>query len=201
MASSTLATVDWEVPTKVPILNAGDITPDVMREYEDDCINFFDAKEIPADKQVRKILAGIKDHRIKDWIAVKRNALLALTFDKFMTEFRANYLEEDWESTTRRQLLAMTQGTESFWNFAVALQAKNSLLTGTPSYLQKDKLRHQIEAGIDAKLAKKCDAEKSGKIDDFKKWLADVKRLDEAIRADRLELELAIVMPIAVIIC
>ena len=183
MAPSTLTTVDREVPTKVPILNAGDITPDVMRKYKDDCINFFDAKEIPADKQVRKILAGIKDHHIKDWIAVKRNTLLALTFDKFMTEFCANYLEEDWESMMRRQLLAMTQGTESFWNFAVTLQAKNSLLTGTPSYLQKDKLRHQIEAGIDA--------EKSGKINDFKKWLADFKCLDEAIRADRLQLELA----------
>jgi hypothetical protein len=191
MPSSNLATVDWDAPTKVPILNAGDITPDVMREYEDDCINFFDAKEIPADKQVRKILAGIKDHRIKDWISVEREALLALSFEDFMSEFRTNYLEEDWESTTRRQLLAMTQGNQSFWTFAVALQAKNSLLINTPSYLQKDKLRHQIEAGIDAKLAKKCDAEKSNKIVDFKKWMADVRRLDDGIRADRLELELA----------
>ncbi|KIM85721.1 hypothetical protein PILCRDRAFT_5379 [Piloderma croceum F 1598] len=178
-----------DAPTKVPILNAGDITPDVMREYEDDCINFFDAKEIPTDKQVQKILAGIRDHRIKDWIVVEREVLLALTFEDFMVEFRANYLEEDWESTTRCQLLAMTQGNQSFRNYAVALQAKNSLLINTPSYLQKDKLRHQIEAGIDAKLAKKCDAEKSNTIVDFKKWLADVRRLDEGIRSDHLELE------------
>ncbi|KIM88189.1 hypothetical protein PILCRDRAFT_3223 [Piloderma croceum F 1598] len=167
MPPSGLATVEWEAPTKVPILNAGNITPDVMREYEDDCINFFDAKEIPADKQV----------------------LLALTFEEFMVEFRVNYLEEDWESTTRCQLLAMTQGNQSFRNYAVALQAKNSLLINMPSYLQKDKLRHQIEARIDAKLAKKCDAEKLNNIVDFKKWLADVRRLNENIRSDRLELE------------
>jgi len=131
-----------------------------MHEYEDNCINFFDAKEIPADKQVQKILTGIKDHRIKDWISVERETLLALSFKDFMSEFHTNYLEEDWESTTRHQLLTMTQGNQVFWTFAVALQAKNSLLINTPSYLQKDKLRHQIEAGIDAKLAKKCDAEK-----------------------------------------
>jgi len=98
MPPSSLATVDWDALTKVPILNAGNITPDVMHEYEDDCINFFDAKEIPADKQVWKIPAGIKDHHIKDWISVEREALLALTFEEFMVEFRTNYLEEDLES-------------------------------------------------------------------------------------------------------
>ena len=99
MPSSNLATVDWDAPAKVPILNVGDITLDVMREYEDDCINFFDAKEIPADKQVQKILAGIKDHCIKDWISIECKTLLALTFKDFMSEFRTNYLEEDWESS------------------------------------------------------------------------------------------------------
>jgi hypothetical protein len=172
-------------------LNAGDITPDVMREYEDDCINFFDAKEIPADKQVHKILMGIKDHRIKNWISVEHESLLALSFEDFMSEFHTNYLEENWESTTRRELLAMTQGNLSFWTFAIALQAKNSLLINTPLYLQKDKLRHQIEAGIDTKLAKKCDTAQSNKIMDFKKWMADVQRLDDGIRSDCIELELA----------
>jgi len=85
----------------------------------------------------------------------------------------------------------MMQGNQSFWTFAVALQAKNSLLTNTPSYLQKDKLHHQIEARIDTKLAKKCDTEKSNKITDFKKWMADVRHLDDGIRSDHLELELA----------
>jgi len=191
MSSLNLATVDWEVPTKVPILNADDITPDIMCEYEDTCINFFNAKEIAADKQVRKILVGIKDHHIKNWIVVEHDALLALTFEEFMIEFRTNYLEDDWELMTHRQLLTMTQGNQTFWNFAVALQAKNSLLINTNLYLLKDKLCHQIKAGIDAKLAKKCDSEKSNKIVDFKKWLADVKCLNKGICADRVELELA----------
>jgi hypothetical protein len=72
-----------------------------------------------------------------------------------MVKFHANYLEEDWESTTHCQLLAMMQGNQSFQNYAIALQAKNSLLINTPSYLQKYKLHHQIKAGINAKLAKK----------------------------------------------
>jgi hypothetical protein len=169
----------------------GDITLDIMCEYEDDCINFFDAKEIPTDKQVRKILTGIKDHRIKDWISVERETLLALSFEDFMSKFRTNYLEEDWESTMRHELLAMTQGNLSFWTFAIALQAKNSLLIKTPLYLQKDKLRHQIEAGINAKLAKKCDTAQSNKIADFKKWMADIRCLDHGICNNHIELELA----------
>ncbi|KIM80281.1 hypothetical protein PILCRDRAFT_9809 [Piloderma croceum F 1598] len=191
MPSLNLTTVDWDTPTKVHIINTGDITLGVMHKYEDDCINFFDAKEIPAHKEVHKILAGIKDHCIKDWISVKCEALLALSFEDFMSEFCTNYLEEDWESTMCHELLTMTQGNQSFWAFAVALQAKNSLLINTPLYLQKDKLRHQIKARINAKLAKKCDTAKLNKITDFKKWMADIQSLDDRICSKRLKLELA----------
>jgi hypothetical protein len=45
MPSSNFATVDWEVPTKVPILNVGDITPAVMCKYEDACIGFLEARQ------------------------------------------------------------------------------------------------------------------------------------------------------------
>ncbi|GBE81440.1 hypothetical protein SCP_0311690 [Sparassis crispa] len=57
---------------KVPILHPGNISPTVMCEYEHACRNYFEHKEISDDKHVRKILAGIKDSRICDWIASNR---------------------------------------------------------------------------------------------------------------------------------
>jgi hypothetical protein len=89
-------------------------------------------KEIAVDKQVRKIVPGIRDLCIKDWITLEHNHLLVLMFEEFMTEFRNGYLDEDWEETTCREPGGMLQGNdESFWDFSIHIQAKNSLLMST----------------------------------------------------------------------
>ena len=135
------------------------------------------------------IIAGLKDTRIRDWLAADRARICALTFPAFMIEFRCNYLDEDWEESTRRELLSMSQGSKPFWDFAVAVQSKNSLLSGTASHLEEDKLRHQLEAAMEERLSKKCTAEKTNKIVKFKEWLSDVKRVDDLLRAERKEFE------------
>jgi hypothetical protein len=48
----------------------------------------------------------------------------------------------------------MTQGNASFWDFAVAIQNKNSLLPSMTSHLEDDKLCHQIKAGMEVHLSK-----------------------------------------------
>jgi hypothetical protein len=161
-----------------------------MHEYEDACLAYFDHKSIKEDAQVRMIASGIKDSCIRDWITSDCDRIHALTFTDFMVEFRTNYLDEDWEANTCRELLAMTQGSQSFWNFQALVAAKNSLLFGTASYLIEDKLRHQLEAALEPRLAKKCDNEKVHKVVDFRKWVAEVKRMDETLKAERLEVEL-----------
>jgi len=65
-----------------------------------------------------------------------------------MTQFHANYLQDNWEASTHCELLSMTQGSSSFWDFAIKLQSKTSLLLGTPSHLAQDKLCHQSEVGM-----------------------------------------------------
>ena len=74
-----------------------------------------------------------------------RDCLVALSFDVFMTEFHANYLAEDWEEDTLHELLSMTQGASTFWDYAIALQSKNSLLHGTTSELPDDKCVSNLE--------------------------------------------------------
>jgi hypothetical protein len=155
-----------------------------MREYTDACEGYFEQKEIPEDKQVRKILAGLKDTHIKDWLSSERACLQELSFEEFIAEFRDNYLDKDWEEKTCCELLNISQGSNTFWDFATKVQAKNSLLLTTTSHLDAEKLRHQLEAGMDERLSRRCTTEKINKVVELKKWMAEVKRVDDALRAD-----------------
>jgi hypothetical protein len=178
------AYIKQDSSSKPPVLHPGDITPFVMHEFEDGCVGYFETKEIPEDKRVRKILAGLRDSRIKDWISTDRNRILALPFDAFMTEFRAAYLDDDWEEAIRRELGGMVQGGESFWDYAIAVQAKNSLLASTPSHLNNDQLRHRLEVGMGELLARRCANTNVNQEKSLKKWLTDVKRVDDLMRTE-----------------
>ena len=184
-----MASVEQSAPSKVPVLTAGDISPVTMRQFEHACMNYFIHKKVIADDQVSLIIGGILDDGVGDWIISDRDRLIALPFNAFMTEFRTNYLAEDWEEDTLHKVLSMTQGTGTFWDYAIALQSKNSLLRGTVSHLPDDKLRHQLGAGMETRLSKKVSTEKVNKVADFRKWLNEVKWYDEGLRAEREEYE------------
>jgi hypothetical protein len=104
-----------------------------------------------------------------------------------MIEFCTNYLVEDWEEDMLHEILSMTQDNASFWDFTVAIQNKNSLLQGTTSHLEDDKLCHQINAGKEVRLSKKVSLEKLNKVIGFHKWLSKVKRCDDVLRMEREE--------------
>jgi hypothetical protein len=158
-----------------------------MRQFEHSCCNYFIHKKIIANDQVSLVIGGILDDCINGWLMADRDRLVALSFDAFMTEFHTNYLAEDWEEDTLHELLSMTQGASTFWDYAVALQSKNSLLRGTISELPDDKLRQQLGAGMEVRLSKKVSAEKLNKVVDFCKWLHELKRCDKGLRAEREE--------------
>jgi hypothetical protein len=185
-----MATVEQSSPSKVPILTAGDISPAVMRQFKHSCRNYFIHKNIIADDQVSLIIGGILDSRVSDWISTEHDRLIALSFNAFMIDFCANYLTKDWEEDALRDLLSMTQGTTtSFWDFTVVVQNKNSLLRGTKSHLPDDKLRHQINAGMEVRLLKKVSSKKLNKVTDFHKCLNEVQSCDDGLCAEREEYE------------
>jgi hypothetical protein len=187
--AKNVAYVEQDIPSKPPVLHPGDITLEVMREFEDGCVGYFETKEIAEDKQVRKILLGLPDSRVKDWVATERNHITGLTFPTFMAEFRTAYLKDDWEETVHRELGSMTQGSDSFWDYAIQVQAKNSLLIATTSHLDESKLRHRLEAGMEDLLARRCANAKINKTVSLKAWLGEVKRADDMMRAERKEFE------------
>ena len=54
---------------KVPILTSRDLNPTLIHLFKTGCLSYFDSKDITKDKQVQKILGGIEDSCIQDWIA------------------------------------------------------------------------------------------------------------------------------------
>jgi hypothetical protein len=190
MPSKTpMASVEQNSPSKVPILTAGNISPAIMCQFEHVCKNYFIHKKIIADDQVSLIIGGILDDRVTDWIIAEHERLIALSFNVFMMDFHQNYLAEDWEEDTLRKLLSMSQGTNSFWDYAVAVQSKNALLRGMTSHLPDDKLHHQIGAGMEVCLSKKVSSEKLNKILDFHIWLNEFKQCDNVLHTEREEYE------------
>jgi hypothetical protein len=109
-----MATLEQSSPSKVPVLTPGDISPSVMCQLEHGCKNYLVHKKIIADDQVALIIGGIQDSHVGHWISGERDRLIALSFDDPTIEFRTNYLAEDWEEDTLREILSMTQGNASF---------------------------------------------------------------------------------------
>ena len=99
-----------------------------------------------------------------------------------MTKFHTHYLAEDWEDTLC-EFLSMTQGLKTFWDYTITLQSKNSLLCSTVLHLLDDKLRHQLEAGMETSLSKKVSTKKVDKVPNFWKGLNKVRQCDEGLHA------------------
>jgi hypothetical protein len=120
-------------------------------------------------------------------VGIHCDRLLKLSFAKFMTEFKSVYLPKAWEEITRIELLQLSQGSNSFWNFSIKVQGHNSILTGTTSHLSKIQVHHRIKSGMNLKLALCCCLEKIETDGTLFAWLNKVTRIDELIDAERAE--------------
>ncbi|KAG1880280.1 hypothetical protein C8R48DRAFT_587911, partial [Suillus tomentosus] len=121
----------------------------------------------------------LEDGILTDWYITNRVALDAMTFDEYMKDFRANWLDSDWAAQVRKKLLSSTQGTRPFPEWAAELQSTNALLTGESSYFSKTLMRNQLEANMNDDLSADCRHEGVHEEVDLKKWMEKVKRLDE----------------------
>ena len=177
---SDIATVE---PTsgKAPVLTNGDVTPAVMMEFENACYDFFEAKSVPADKQVAFILPGIRDLRIRNWIAADRAAIVALPFATFMSQLRDNYLHPDWEDHVRDEILKshLDPNKQSFWDWSQHVIKLNCLLRNTTSVFDDPTLRNQLDAHLDNELKERVKHSEAKKEKTLKSWIDAVRRLDE----------------------
>ncbi|KAJ6492616.1 hypothetical protein DFH09DRAFT_1338217 [Mycena vulgaris] len=187
--SSKYASVEKHA-SKLPTLHKGELTPLVIDDMELACINYFNAKDVAADKQVATILGCFMDPHFTNWVrpVTTRARLVALSFPAFMKEFKDKFLDEDWETQVRSDILSMRQmDDQSFDEYATALIGHTSLLADTAP-IGDVQIRHQLEAGMADDLCFICMRSKDLKdlvakpATTLDQYIRTVNRIDEECR-------------------
>jgi hypothetical protein len=160
-------------------MRVGDPTAQTCVDWEHACKKYANNKDIPVNKIVKRMLDGIEDVRFIDWIELDRQHFEDMTLEEFMAVFRKTHLPPHWQDDTRICLSRMHQDSMTFWEFQVAVQTTNTLLKGMPHHLDESKLREHIQSGMDQVLYAQATNAKCNEIPDLRKWLAEVKQLDD----------------------
>lgn len=142
------AMVEQSAPSKPPKLLAGELTPEVARDWDNACSTYFMHKEIIARDQVKMIAFGMLDPRLHTWYLAQRATLDAGTFAEYMTALKNAWLDTHWDMKLHKKVLGSQQGTRSFYGWALELQNQNALLYGNAAHLSDEQLRNQLEANI-----------------------------------------------------
>jgi len=164
--------------SKPPMLSAGNISLEVMRQFENACRSFFRNKEgLKSKDYIARIAGGLQDPLISDWYWTAHEVFDVLSFNDFMKEFRLKWLPNDWEQDICCRVLGTKQAS-LFWEWAVKIRSLNTLLCGMPTHLDNTSLLNQLEANLEPSLSRACDDERVNE-DTLDKWLDKVKILDE----------------------
>ena len=62
--SSHVGRCEQTAANKPPLLTAGDITPEALRAWEMDCLQFFRQKGLAEEEQVGKVAWNLQDPRV-----------------------------------------------------------------------------------------------------------------------------------------
>ena len=191
------ATLEYHGSSRAPTLSAGQVSPEVLWDFEEACLNYFNRnkKKIAAEEQTGAILGEMLDFRIRDWISNNRSRLTALDFSAFMKEVRENFLDRDWVEDLHRELTQAHQNkNETFFDYSVRVIKKNAILTHSGVGLEPLRLIQVMEAGminalsVRAKTAKERLAAAKGdailQTQGVMSWVNVMKTVDEQQRAD-----------------
>ncbi|KAG0696000.1 hypothetical protein DFH29DRAFT_813576, partial [Suillus ampliporus] len=173
------ASVEQSAPNKPPKLLAGELTPEVVRDWDNACATYFMHKSINAEDQVKMIAFGMLDPRLHTWYLTQRVVLDAGTFGAYMTALKDAWLETHWDTKLRRKVLGSQQGSRAFYEWALELQNQNALLYGNAAHLSDVQLRNQLEANICDKLTIPVLRAKLADDLTLKRWIEEVKHLDD----------------------
>lgn len=185
--SSKKATVKNRGSKYVPILTDGDINPDILVVYENACQDHFEEKGYTSNDQVKKILGGLQGALLREWFTADRTRIQSLSFLDFMSEVRAEFLDNNWEDTAEQSLLGMVQGDDTFRDFCRRLEVANAKLARTSSHLNKAHLRQQLTARMSGPLHMCANNSTAGYQKDYKLWKEEVRKIDDVLVATYTE--------------
>ena len=184
--TATVTQLDMRHP---PTVSEGDITPQVVSDFEYSAKMFFvNAKGGVADDQkVARILGCFMDTLVRDWVDCEMNTLVAMGFTEFMKTFRERWLSPNWEHEITAQILGarLDPNKDRFENWVTRIQKLNVTLRGTTSHLDSDKLRAQLEAGLDLDLRILAADNGVHEVKDLQTWVDKVRTLDRKRQNDR----------------
>lgn len=145
---------------KIPTITAGDLTPDILRRWENACQAYFTHSRA-ATESIALVAPGLEDPRIADWWCAERDRLIMEDWDDVVQEMRELFLDDDWQVNLRREILASrhTESGASFPDWANGLIAKNALLRGHAKHINNTVLIQHLEANMDPELQTLCDEE------------------------------------------
>ncbi|KAG1836531.1 hypothetical protein F4604DRAFT_1692804 [Suillus subluteus] len=136
--------VCWQIgaraPSKPPKLVAGELTPEVARDWENACSTYFMHKGIEEKNQVKMVAFGMLDPCLHTWYLAQWVTLDAALKDA--------WLETHWDTKLRKKVLGSQQGARPFYEWALEIQNQNTLLYGNPTHLDDAQLRSQLEANL-----------------------------------------------------
>ena len=172
-----------------PTVSEGDITPQVVSDFEYSAKMFFvNAKGgVTDDQKVARVLGCFMDALVRDWVDCEMNTLIALSFPDFMKTFRERWLSPNWEHEITAQILGarLDPIKDRFENWVTRIQKLNVTLRGTTSHLDNVKLRAQLEAGLDLDLRILAADNGAHEIKDLQTWVEKVRTLDRKRQNDR----------------
>ncbi|KAF8272750.1 hypothetical protein EI94DRAFT_1697140 [Lactarius quietus] len=171
-----------------PILTDRDITPKVVREFENHCTTYFiNAKDGMAnDLKVSKILGCFKNTLIDDWAAVDWECFAKLSFSKFMREFQKQWLPYNWEETIHAELMnSRLNLLQKFKTWAGEVMSHNVSLRNTPSHLSDAQIHDQLTVAIDPELCTLATGANLAKVMDLHQWMAQIKVINDRRQFDR----------------
>ena len=182
MSDQKVAVSTHLLVTRPPQLSNGDISPKSVKDFENHCLNYFvNAKGgIEDNLKVSRILGCFENDLINDWVSVNRERFTTLSFANFMIEFRERWLPHDWEQSLRSKILSarLYPKKNRFEDWAASIQSMNVSLRGTPSHLDDDRIRLQLEAGLDEDLQTAARDAKAHEELSLHPWIAKIKDLD-----------------------
>lgn len=190
----TKAVIEQSAPNRPPTMGEGDVDPAILWDWFVKSENYLRHKGISGLDMVKTVAYGMGGVRAIRWLAAKGPALPSMDWDEYKTQMRALFLNNDWEHTTRMEILRLRQpSAKPFMDFALELMGKNNLLAGTDSFMNDEYMRETLEAAMEQELSRECNRENTSSIEDFQNWLNEVKRIDERRRArlDELAREIA----------
>ncbi|KAJ7070419.1 hypothetical protein B0H15DRAFT_793476 [Mycena belliarum] len=168
-----------------PTLTPGTVTPAILAKFEHACRNYINIKDVAVAKQVANIIGGLQDVHMLEWLTPEEESarVVKLTLKEFMKELCARFLETNWESKSRAELLkCRMREDDTFVKYHTRVVGLHSVLIGTDSQFDVGRLIHTLEAGVVNDLQNRIDNSKECKaaalVETMPEWIAAVKALD-----------------------